>query len=341
MTKLRLKRTAAEEEERARRKAYKAAKKSATRNRKRTRDEYDSSGWRWSKDPRRKGASGTYSDDEACGPPPPPTSSSYRPDYATIQAEMEEIRFREKMWGALEDDERLDGIDFKLNDYVHIPERWGGSHTGRDKHDALDPHYMDDDEYAEWIREGMWRKKHAREYEEQAQRQAAKAAQKAREKEIKAETVRLEKLVSQREERRRKDRQRRREEAYRQFYDRRWKELLDPQAQEDRPLAFIDIPWPILAAHSSSNDRVFNVEEITADAVSTFLLPDVGNLVSTASKSDEIKRRDRDRLRETMLRFHPDKFEGRLMQRVLADDRDRVKEAAGQVARILNVLMNG
>jgi len=69
----------------------------------------------------------------------------HRPDY-------DELEFREKMWGALEEDERLDGIDARFNDYAHIPDRWT-----RDAHDAADPQYMDDDEYAEWVREGMWK----------------------------------------------------------------------------------------------------------------------------------------------------------------------------------------
>ncbi|KAF8839101.1 hypothetical protein BDN67DRAFT_906212 [Paxillus ammoniavirescens] len=352
MTKLHLKRTPAEKEERARRKAYKAARRGSRRDRERVEEEPDSSarftGAPNSKKRRRGDASSLYFDDEDYGPPPPPASSSYKPDYDAIRAEMEEMRFREKVSEALEDDERLDGINSRFNDFAHIPERWGGSHSRHDNHDTLDPQYMDDVEYAEWIREGMWRKKHAREYEEQAQRQAAKAAQKAREKQIKAETAQLEKAASQREERRKMERQMRRKEEYRQFYEQRWKELLDPQAQEGQPLTFADIPWPLftgqpLSSHRSSSDHVLTltIEEITAEAVSAFLLSDIDNLLPTTPNSSEIKRRDRDKLKETLLRFHPDKFEGRLMRRVLAGDRDRVKEAVGQVARVLNTLMKG
>lgn len=75
-----------------------------------------------------------------------------KPDYDAIRTEMEEMRFREKMCSAFEDDERLDGIDSRFNDYVQIPDRWTC-----DAHDAANPQYMDDDEYAEWIREGMWK----------------------------------------------------------------------------------------------------------------------------------------------------------------------------------------
>lgn len=128
MTKLRLKRTPAEEEHRARRKAYKAAKKAAKR---------------WCSDNHEPGPSSRKRKH----------SDSYGSlDYDAIRAELDDTRFREKLWGALEEDERLDGINGRFNDYAHIPDRWT-----RDQHDSANPHYMDDDEYAEWIREGMWK----------------------------------------------------------------------------------------------------------------------------------------------------------------------------------------
>lgn len=159
MTKLRLKRTPAEEHHRARRKAYKAAKKAAKQRCSGNADDSLS-------DPEVPGPStrkkhrthvnippdpAFSGDDNVYGPPPPPTSS-HKPDYDAIRAELEDMRFREKMWGALEEDERLDGIDARFNDYARVPDRWT-----RDKHDAANPQYMGDDEYAEWVREGMWK----------------------------------------------------------------------------------------------------------------------------------------------------------------------------------------
>jgi len=58
---------------------------------------------------------------------------------------------REKMWSALEEDECLDGITTQLNDYAHIPDRWAC-----DADDTADPQYMHNDEYAKWVRKGMW-----------------------------------------------------------------------------------------------------------------------------------------------------------------------------------------
>lgn len=146
MTKLRLKRTPAEEQERARRKAYKAAKKAAKRRC--SGDGHDPAS---GSSTRKKHRTHVPPDDGVYGPSPPPTSS-YKPDYDAIRAELEDMRFREKMCGALEDDERLDGVNARFNDYAHVPDRWS-----RDKHDLVDPQYMDDDEYAEWVREGMWK----------------------------------------------------------------------------------------------------------------------------------------------------------------------------------------
>ena len=136
MTKLHLKRTP---EERARRKAHRAAKRAAKRKRSDDLAAGSSS---------RKKKLESDSDDDVYGPSP----SSHKPDYDAIRAELEEMRFREKMWGALEEDERLDGINSRFNDYPHIPDRWA-----RDQHDSVNPLYMDDDEYAEWVREGMWK----------------------------------------------------------------------------------------------------------------------------------------------------------------------------------------
>lgn len=152
MTKLRLKRTPAEEQERARRKAFRTAKKAAKRRHSRDADDSNQGS------PSRKKHRTQHppnlafpEDDDVYGPSPPPISS-HKPNYDAIRAELEDMRFRENMWSALEEDERLDGIDTRFNDYAHIPDKWA-----RDEHDAANPQYMDDDEYAEWIREGMWK----------------------------------------------------------------------------------------------------------------------------------------------------------------------------------------
>lgn len=82
-----------------------------------------------------------------------------------IRAEMEERTYREKLFDAMGHDERLDGLENELNDFVHIPDRWKTAATGtaqkelydKDNFLKLDPSALDDDEYAEWVRLGMYR----------------------------------------------------------------------------------------------------------------------------------------------------------------------------------------
>lgn len=77
-----------------------------------------------------------------------------------------EARFHESMSMAFEDDERLGSLESRFNGY-HDPEisqPWGESSSRRRRHfedpdDYLkqDPATMDEEEYAEWIRFGMYR----------------------------------------------------------------------------------------------------------------------------------------------------------------------------------------
>lgn len=147
---LRLKRTPAEQAEHDLRKARKAAKK-ATSKRRGTHDMDFDSEPRTSRYPDGRGAEFdfTFSD------PGPSTSHYYR-------GAAEDERFEEKLWDALGDDERLDGVESRLNEYAHVPRRWRGvdfREHNLDSPDGLDddPRYMNDDEYAEWVRVGIWR----------------------------------------------------------------------------------------------------------------------------------------------------------------------------------------
>ena len=56
------------------------------------------------------------------------------------------------------DDDRLDGVEASMNSYAHVPRRWrGGGMERMDDELDVDPQYMQDEDYAEWVREGMWR----------------------------------------------------------------------------------------------------------------------------------------------------------------------------------------
>ncbi len=83
------------------------------------------------------------------------------PHHGARTVPVEEENFQEKLWDALREDERLDGIEAGLNEYAYIPRRWRGV-SSRDSPEIVDglgddPNLMNDDEYAEWMRTGMWR----------------------------------------------------------------------------------------------------------------------------------------------------------------------------------------
>lgn len=102
---------------------------------------------------------------------PPSRSHAHKPDYDAIKAEIEEKMFREKMFDAMGDDDRLDSVEAQFNDFAHVPDRWrttgSSSQFGAWESSAsmldddgllkLDPRHMDDEEYTEWVRAGMYR----------------------------------------------------------------------------------------------------------------------------------------------------------------------------------------
>lgn len=163
--KLRLKRTPEEQAARDLRKSQKAARNAAKKaHHSRPHSPTSSS----SRSKRRRTDNDQYvseMDDEPHTPYHPeapregPSSHwQLRPDWDEIRAQVEEERFRDKLWEALGDDERLDGVEARLNSYAHVPRRWrGGGMDRMDDDFGIDPRYMEDEDYAEWLRIGMWR----------------------------------------------------------------------------------------------------------------------------------------------------------------------------------------
>jgi hypothetical protein len=151
-SKLNLKRTPAEKEERRlkkERRALRALKREARARPKRASVDDDDN--YISHDHKRRRLS--PSSDEEYGPHPPSTTSTYE----DIRTRLENARFQEKLSGAYEDDVGLYGVEERLNAFgdvdvdVRIPERWRNAGVG-----GKDPKYMEEEEYAEWMRRGMW-----------------------------------------------------------------------------------------------------------------------------------------------------------------------------------------
>ncbi|KAI0821009.1 hypothetical protein BC629DRAFT_1278048 [Irpex lacteus] len=319
MGKLKLKRTPEEQAAHDFRKAQKRARKAAKRRHRHADDLSEEDD-----EPRKKQRSSypngnneyVFDEDELSAGP---SHRAHKSDYDYIQAQVEEERFREKLWGAFGEDERLDSVEANLNGYAHVPRRWrGGGMDRMDDELDIDPQMMEEEDYAEWVRAAMWKKKHAAEFAEQERKKAERAARHEREKKLREETVRMEKAEHERRRQRRNEKERLRWDDARAHYETRWKELL-----------------------GGKKPATLEVEDITMEAVSAFLLPG-GRLPDSAARDEEaIKKERRDKLRETMLRFHPDKFEGRIMSRVREADKEVVREAVGRVARVINDLLAG
>lgn len=173
------------------------------------------------------------------------------------------------------------------------------------------------------------RKTHPDVHAEQLRQQAAKDARLARERAVQAETARLAAEAEVGRGRKRRAREgRRRAEALLQ-YDARWRELLGGEREgEDEVLRFADVPWPVLAVHTGA---VVSPSDLTADAIAAFLFPDAG-----AEAAEQARK---ERLREALLRFHPDKFGARVLRRVAVGERDAVGEGVGAVVRAVGELM--
>ena len=77
-----------------------------------------------------------------------------------------------------------------------------------------------------------------------------------------------------------------------------------------------------------------NISQITAEAVSSFLFVpgDEGHEAGRGKARKE-------ELRGTILRFHPDKFEGRVIPRVKDEERAAVRDGANAVTRAVTALM--
>jgi hypothetical protein len=94
------------------------------------------------------------------------------------------------------------------------------------------------------------------------------------------------------------------------------------------PLGFCDIPWPVFGNVGRGSDLT---EERVREFVCHPLQEYIRSLSGGQAKS----------IRSEMLRWHPDKFEGKVLNRVVEVDREAVREAAGHVTRILTQLSAG
>ena len=104
-------------------------------------------------------------------------------------------------------------------------------------------------------------------------------------------------------------------------YDNEWDALKSEICERTEPIHFDQMPWPVLA-------HITRPDQITYSAVEEFLLHPLRPVKSP-----------KDRLRAEIMKWHPDKFDRRILSKVAAEQIDLVREASGHVARILTQMM--
>jgi hypothetical protein len=160
---------------------------------------------------------------------------------------------------------------------------------------------------------------------------------------VKEETKRMAHEAEEHRRRRRAERSARHAKEARARYEDAWKSLLSRHTDNESDVAkpeelnFADVPWPI---YPSRDVEDVQLEDLTPEAISIFLIPGTRAVRGNDEEKASLEKTRKDVLRETMLRFHPDKFEGRVMAKVREDEREKVKDGVGRVVRAVAELMN-
>jgi len=87
-------------------------------------------------------------------------------------------------------------------------------------------------------------------------------------------------------------------------------------------LIWEDFPWPLFKRPKSPDD-------LTSLAITSYML----------SSIHPQERATKERIKDNIRRWHPDRFNSQLLPKVKESERERVSEGAGLVARILNDLL--
>jgi hypothetical protein len=112
-----------------------------------------------------------------------------------------------------------------------------------------------------------------------------------------------------------------REELIRLYdnHENKWRQLKDSDN-----LGWNSFAWPVFKRPSEP-------EEMTTHAISAYIM---SKYAPGATKTPK------DRIKDHLKRWHPDKFETRILPGVADEEREKVKIGAGVVVRGLNELLN-
>ncbi|KAG8919042.1 hypothetical protein FRC01_001509 [Tulasnella sp. 417] len=168
------------------------------------------------------------------------------------------------------------------------------------------------------MREGMWERTHKAEMEEQQRRKERARERKEKEKRLKEESKRLEAEAIEEHQRKRQEKDRRKLRDSWMAYESRWSTL---QKAAGSSTIVAVLTWPVHPPPKS-------IDDLTKDSISAFVLSDLHSAEKTKKQ----------RLRDALLLYHPDRFEGKFMAFVRDQDRAQVTEGVGRVVRALNAL---
>lgn len=153
----------------------------------------------------------------------------------------------------------------------------------------------------------------------QARRREAELYREAYERRKALEEERDRDRRRQRQERGRAEREQAERSAW-QEYESRWAGLTANESSTDE-LTFELIPWPQVVPPKS-------VDDLKPARIAMFLL----------SSQHSTSQSKKDRIRSALRRWHPDRF-SKILARVREEDKAKVEEGAGVVARCLNQLL--
>ena len=245
----------------------------------------------------------------------------------------DEAEFTQRLFEEMRSDEGADAWSSYYDEppAAHVPHRYASSTPGIRQERVINSQgavvtkiiyadTMDDEEYAEHIRAGMWRRTHAEDLRatEQIRLEAKKREEKMRAERDRArrdEAARVRKL----EDTVRRKTQARDDDA-REAYKVAWQRLLDP-AKASEPLRAADFVWPVPGGGEGGLD---------AASIERFL---VGHIDQSETRAR------RGALRLAVLAYHPDRFD-RLLARVPERERASVREMGLRTSQLLNELLS-
>ncbi|GAA5854212.1 hypothetical protein JCM3766R1_005611 [Sporobolomyces carnicolor] len=188
--------------------------------------------------------------------------------------------------------------------------------------------YMDEEEYAEYIRAGMWRRQNKERLEQLARLERERERREAQEEADRREHERKERLRRDRAQRdKRRQVEAERSEA-RERYELGWKRLQlvlqqpqDASTTKGACLRFTDFVWPSFPPFALPPITWPSPHELDASSIQDFLFP-------PDLSADDRKAK----MRSAVLSYHPDRFE-RLVDKIVQDDHDDARDGTGDADR--------